>query len=122
VFNQFRQFQYSFVNTNQTTNFVLFYYFAPPFNQLPLLRLPVTETNFIYCDITLLNVRVAFTNGAREIAWRSVSNRVNKVEYTTNFPPAWLTLFTTNGNGSAMKFTDASPGKPSRFYRVRVDY
>jgi cyclophilin family peptidyl-prolyl cis-trans isomerase len=80
-------------------------------------------TNLIYVDITLLDVQLSLrANGDREISWNSVSNRLNYVEYTTNFPPLWQLLVTTNAPGGNLRVLDTSSAKPSRFYRVRVDY
>ncbi len=95
-------------------------------SELPVLYsanpLNVTFDDLIYVDISLLNVQVtALTSGAREISWNSVSNQANYVEFTTNFPPVWSVLLSTNGDGSTLKVTDASPGS-RRFYRVRVTY
>jgi len=78
--------------------------------------------DLFYVDISLLHVQVApATGGGQEISWNSVVGRTNRVEWTTNFPPAWQTLIATNGTGSTMKVTDRSAG-PKKFYRVRVDY
>jgi hypothetical protein len=83
----------------------------------------VQYSDLIYVDISLLRVQVTLgENGARDISWNSVSNRLNAVEFTTDFPPTWQTLITTNGNGATIKITDASADIPSRFYRVRVSY
>jgi len=83
----------------------------------------VYYTNLIYVDITLLNVQVNLrANGDREISWNSVSNRLNYLEYTTNFPPVWQLLVATNPAGGNLKVLDATTVNPSRFYRVRVDY
>ena len=77
----------------------------------------------LYVDITLLNVQVSRgTNGMREISWNSVNGRTNFVQFTTNFPPSWQTLVTTNGNGLTMRVTDDTAAAAGRFYRVRVDY
>jgi peptidyl-prolyl cis-trans isomerase A (cyclophilin A) len=95
-----------------------------------LAELPVSYTGargpsyeeLIYVDVTLLSVKVTMTNSVRTISWNSVSNRVNKVEFTTQFPPQWQTLVTTNGNGQRLQASDsASPSQP-RFYRVQVNY
>jgi len=76
----------------------------------------------VFVDITLLQVAVkTMAGGAKEISWNSATGMTNIVEFTTNFPPVWNLLFTTNGNGSTLKATDASPGS-GRFYRVRVVY
>ena len=52
----------------------------------------------------------------------SVSNKPNHLEFTTNLPPAWGILASTNGNGDAVRIMDSSPDTRFRFYRVRVDY
>ena len=79
-------------------------------------------SDLFYVDISLLNVQVTEQpNGVREISWNSVSGKLNYVEFTTNFPPAWNLLLSTNGTGGTVKTTDASPGY-RRFYRVRVAY
>ena len=79
--------------------------------------------DLFYLDISLLNVQVRSTdNGAREISWNSVGNKLNEVEFTTQFPPNWQLLVSTNGTGGPLKVTDADTGSARRFYRVRVDY
>ncbi len=91
--------------------------------ELPVLTSKLTFADLIYVDITLLNVQVALaTNGTREISWNSVSNVVNRVEYTTSFPPVWASLTTTNGTGATLKVADPSKDNATRFYRVRVDF
>jgi cyclophilin family peptidyl-prolyl cis-trans isomerase len=96
------------------------------FSDLPVLYAgPFCPNNndLFYTDITLLNVQVrAGDNGAREISWTSVSNRLNTVEFTTNFPPTWQSLTATNGTGDRIVVFDSSPNEPRRFYRVRADY
>jgi len=85
-------------------------------------RVPTYDELF-YVDISLLNVQVrSVTGGAREVSWISVSNLVNHVEFTTNLPPFWQTLASTNGTGSVLKVIDADAVNAWRFYRVRVDY
>jgi cyclophilin family peptidyl-prolyl cis-trans isomerase len=80
-------------------------------------------SDLLYVDISLLNVQVAVnTNGNREISWNSVSNTLNYVEFTTNFPPTWNLLASTTGDGTTLKVTDSSPKGLRRFYRVRVAY
>ena len=79
--------------------------------------------DLFYVDVSLLNVRVQSNpNGSREISWNSVSNLVNHVEFTTNLPPVWQTLASTNGTGGLLQVVDADPAGAQRFYRVRVDY
>lgn len=89
--------------------------------ELPLLGPDLTYENLVYVDITLLRVQVAAVSGGREISWNSVSNRVQRVEFTTVFPPQWQTLVSTNGTGARMSVVDPSVDG-YRFYRVRVDY
>jgi hypothetical protein len=80
-------------------------------------------TNLVYVDVTTMNVHVAkLDSGFAEITWNSATQATNVVEYTTNFPPTWLTL--TNivrprrGTNSVV---DTSADR-SRFYRVRTAY
>jgi len=85
--------------------------FRPHFNDL------------IYVDLSLLNVQVRpVGNGSREISWNSVSNKLNSVEFTADFPAVWKSLTATNGTGAPFKFIDSSVTNAQRFYRVRVDY
>jgi cyclophilin family peptidyl-prolyl cis-trans isomerase len=97
-----------------------------PFNELPVLYTAtnlIGDTDLIYVDISLLSVQVSMrTNRVRDISWNSVSNHQNIVEFTTNLPPSWQMLVTTNGNGSRLTVSDSSPSAPGRFYRVRVAY
>jgi len=96
------------------------------FSDLPVLYLGQSAPNYndlIYVDLSLLNVQIRpFGNGFREISWNSVSNKVNTVEFTTNFPPVWQSLSATNGTGETFKLVDSSVTNAQRFYRVRVDY
>lgn len=87
-------------------------------------RLPTLD-DLEYARGSVLNVGVARAGTAREISWNSLNTNVCRVEYTTNLPPVWHTLVTTNGigrNGEPMRITDAAPNLPRRFYRVRVDF
>ncbi|MFO1500235.1 MAG: peptidylprolyl isomerase [Verrucomicrobiota bacterium] len=79
--------------------------------------------DLLFVDVSLLDVHVRpTTEGLSEISWQSVSNKVNRVEFTPQFPPVWTELFTTNGTGSLIQYVDPQPGATNRFYRVRVDY
>ncbi len=99
-----------------------------PFDELPTMFTETLTINslynvLLYVDISFLRVSVKILGGgAREIAWNSVSNRLNRVEYTTNYPPAWQSLVTTNGNGSRFTVTDTNLANVRAFYRIRVDY
>jgi cyclophilin family peptidyl-prolyl cis-trans isomerase len=96
----------------------------PPLSELPVLSATnATFQDLLYVDISLLNLKIAPNgNGGRELAWMSVSNKLNHLEFTTNFPPAWRILLSTNGTGGNLRVTDSSPDSQRRFYRVRVDY
>ena len=63
----------------------------------------------------------ATTRRRGTISWQSVSNKLNRVEFTTRMPPVWTELTSTNGTGQFMQVTDPVVD-PNRFYRVRVDY
>lgn len=78
--------------------------------------------HLIYVDVSLVNVGIKPVTGGQEISWNSVSNRVQHVEFTTNFPPTWQSLISTNGNGARFTVTDMAAGNAQRFYRVRVEY
>jgi cyclophilin family peptidyl-prolyl cis-trans isomerase len=109
----------------QSTNLVLYHYYSSPLDTLPLLNpvtLPVTtDASLVYLDISLLTIQIAAkTNRTCDLSWNSVANMTNYVEYTTNLPPAWQPLFTTNGNGTAMKITETVTNKTPRFYRIRL--
>jgi cyclophilin family peptidyl-prolyl cis-trans isomerase len=82
---------------------------------------PPRHMDLVYVDITLLQVEIASSNGVQQIAWNSIASQTNVVEYTTQLPPAWQTLVSTNGDGTRFTVTDAS-ADPNRFYRVRVVY
>jgi cyclophilin family peptidyl-prolyl cis-trans isomerase len=96
--------------------------YGPAFADLPLLYPSLNPANFVFLDITLLQVAIE-TNGSggAQISWNSVTGLTNIVEFTTNLPPVWNTLITTNGTGARMTVTDTAVA-PSRFYRVRVTY
>ena len=86
-------------------------------------QLPPHYNDLIYVDLSLLNVQVRpLGDGSREVSWNSVSNKLNIVEFTTNFPPVWQSLTVTNGTGETFKFVDSSVTNAQRFYRVRIDY
>ncbi|MDQ6632581.1 MAG: peptidylprolyl isomerase [Verrucomicrobiota bacterium] len=110
-------------NDTSTNNGIYLLNAGAPLDQLPVLSPNPTFENLVYVDISLLNVQVRLgVNNVREISWNSVSNRINRVEFTANFPPTWQLLVATNGNGAPVKISDAEPLSSNRFYRVRVDY
>ena len=120
ILNTFNKFQY--YNGTQTSNLV-YQGLSSPFDTLPLLHpYLLVDTNLLYIDISLLSVQIVKTNSARQISWNSISGRTNLVEFTTNFPPTWKTLVSTNGNGNRIAVTDPTPTNQYRFYRVRVLY
>src|SRR6266853_3344928 len=93
------------------TNGIYNYQREAPFNQLPVLQVstnPPTYQLFI-TDIAFLYAQLNLNpDGLREISWNSVSNKLNTVEFTTNFPPDWQSLTVTNGTGETFKFVDSS--------------
>lgn len=99
-----------------------------PFDTLPVTYFgarPPTIADLEFVDTSVVNLRVsAGSGGAFEIAWNSLStNHVYEVQYSTNLPPQWHTLVSTNGigrNGETMRVTDSPGDSPRRFYRVRV--
>jgi cyclophilin family peptidyl-prolyl cis-trans isomerase len=118
VLNVMNQFQYW--NGTQTSNLV--YNWGSPFDNLPLLYPSLAQTNFLFVDISLLQIAIQpATGGGKQISWNSATGLTNIVEYTTNLPPVWNTLVTTNGTGAQLSVVDNAVA-PSRFYRVRVIY
>ncbi len=97
------------------------------FSELPVVRTfsgaSLESDELVYFDVTVLSVRISLLpDGAREISWNSISNRVNHVEYTTNFPAIWHPLVATNGNGGPIEVSDNTAENSRRFYRVRIAY
>ncbi|HEY5233498.1 MAG TPA: peptidylprolyl isomerase [Verrucomicrobiae bacterium] len=119
TFNGFKNWAYPWGTPPQSTNLVLYQYYSPPFDTLPLLNPGISDTNFVFIDVTLLQVAIQPVSGGMEISWNSAAAMTNIVEFTTNLPPTWNTLVSTNGTGSRMAVVD-SVGDTKRFYRVRV--
>jgi cyclophilin family peptidyl-prolyl cis-trans isomerase len=122
VLNVFNQFENWTGNPAPSpTNLVLDGYFAPPLNTLPVLssNFPPNAASFVFIDITLLQIAIQPVVGGQQISWNSAAAMTNIVEFTTNFPPVWTTLASTNGTGARMAVVDAA-ADPQRFYRVRV--
>jgi cyclophilin family peptidyl-prolyl cis-trans isomerase len=118
VLNLLNSFQYW--NGTQTSNLV-YNWGGPPFDTLPLRYPSLVASNFVFVDITALQVAIQpAAGGGEQISWNSATGLTNIVEYTTNLP-AWTTLAVTNGTGARMTVVDSS-GAPKRFYRVRVIY
>jgi cyclophilin family peptidyl-prolyl cis-trans isomerase len=76
-----------------------------------------------YADISVLKLSVTVTNGVRELSWNSLgTTHTYHLEFSTNLPPVWQTLASTNGigrNGQTMRLMDSSV-EARRFYRVRI--
>ncbi len=124
IFNNFKPWSGWPVNPPQNTNLDLHQYYLPPFDDLPLLHTNVAaDTNLVFMDVSLLQVAIKpAAGGGKEIAWNSAAGLTNFIDYTTNFPPSWHVLASTNGTGSTITITDSAVTNPSRFYRVRVAY
>jgi len=152
TFLRLNSFQYYPVTTNfpdTVTNRIV--NVGAPFGELPVSRLGFTSSggrtvllsDLVYCDVTLLGVRVARSStGAAQVQWNPVANRTNIVEYTDVFPPQWQTLRAVppselpaavyGGNGVPIEGTplnlpsitvgDEPAAPPGRFYRVRATY
>ncbi|MGH7992462.1 MAG: peptidylprolyl isomerase, partial [Limisphaerales bacterium] len=125
VLNIFNKFQnWTSLPAPSPTNLVLVNYYGPPLNTLPVLtsNFPPPASSFVFTDITLLQVAITpVSGGGKQISWNSATGLTNIVEYTTNLPPVWNTLATTNGTGAQMTVVDSAVA-PNRFYRVRVAY
>jgi cyclophilin family peptidyl-prolyl cis-trans isomerase len=121
MFNNFRYWTSPWTTLPQPTNLVLYQYYTPPFDTLPLLNPSITDSNLVFIGISFLNVQIAAkANRTCGVSWNSVAGMTNYVEFTTQFPPVWQLLFATNGNGNAMTITEPTTNNTPRFYRVRV--
>ena len=95
---------------------------GPNFASCPLLQPAFVESNIVFVDISLLQVAIQpAAGGGKEISWNSATGLTNIVEFTTNLPPLWNPLITTNGTGGRMAVVDGNIA-PNRFYRVRVTW
>jgi len=122
IFNNFQYWTYPWpIPPAGTTNLILYQYYSPPLDNLPLLHPSLAQTNFVFMDISLMQVAIQPVSGGQQISWNSATGLTNIVEYTTNLPPVWNTLITTNGTGARMTVMDNAIAS-SRFYRVRVIY
>lgn len=109
-------------NAPPNTNGLYWVNAGKPLDELPVLSPNPSLNDLIYVDISLLNVQVSeLAGGQHEISWLSVSNRVNRVQFTTQFPPVWQELTRTGGTGKTIRAPDPAADR-SRFYRVIVDY
>ena len=102
---------------------------TPEWSTLPVTYIGTREPllgDLEYPNISVLKLSVIATNGARELSWNSLgTNHVYHVEFSTNLPPVWQTLVSTNGigrNGETMRVTDSSTSATRRFYRVRIGF
>jgi cyclophilin family peptidyl-prolyl cis-trans isomerase len=98
-----------------------------PFDTLPVTYFgtrPPTELDLEFVSTLLVDLRINRTAGATELNWSSLSaNHVYHVQYTTNLPPQWHGLVSTNGigrNGEMMRVIETPGNEVRRFYRVRV--
>jgi len=123
IFNTFQNYtgtQQSNLVANIDAN--LGYAFYPNFQSCPLLYPAVFQTNFVFMDISLMQLSIGpAAGGGKQVSWNSATGLTNIVEYTTNLPPVWNTLLTTNGTGALMSVVDKAATK-GRYYRVRVTY
>lgn len=125
VLNQFNNFVdwSGLVAPSRNTNLVLHQYYAPPFDDLPLLHPTVWDTNLLFIDISLLQLNVkSLAGGSRQLSWNSPAGMTNILEYTTNFSSTWVKLAQTNGTGSQIIINDSAPAPGARSYRVRIPY
>ena len=119
----------SFVNWSglvvppRNTNLVLHQYYQAPFDDLPLLQPNTYDSNFLYLEITLLQLTARLLpGGGRLLSWNSPTGMTNIVEFTTSLPPVWQTLVQTNGTGSQLSIIDSTAADKTRMYRIRVPY
>lgn len=95
------------------------------FATLPVLAYNPTLADLVYTDFSLpawpqVTAQVN-ADGTRLLAWNSLSNFVNYVDFTTDLAAPWQTLVSTNGAGGTMQFLDTNAPATGQFYRVRVE-
>ena len=114
-----------FNNTSITNGLFLYTGLASPLNQLPVLNFPPGYEDLIYAGVSLvtpIKLQLAVkAPGEREISWTSLSNFVNRLESTVVMPPVWRPMFSTNGNGGTVRYTDRTASAALRFYRVVIE-
>lgn len=95
------------------------------FTEVPVLSPQPDLNDLVYVDITVLPaLKLQLTlkaDGSRQINWTSLANYTNWIEYTSEMPPLWQTLFSTNGTGSSVQVVDQTPLRQQRFYRLRIE-
>ena len=80
-------------------------------------------SELFYVDLSTTDVQINLSvESLPLVTWNSVPGVTNVVEYTTTFPPTWMVLTSTNGNGQRFTVTDTMPTSQTRFYRVRALY
>lgn len=92
--------------------------------QVPVLSPAPTFGDLIYSEFSLPDwprVRIAVDAGRLRLAWNSLSNFVNHLEFASGFPLAWQTLVSTNGTGQTIEVFDERPGTAGGCYRVRIE-
>ena len=91
---------------------------------IPVLKSPATFDDLIYTAFTEPAwPRIELTvnpGGVRELGWQSLSNFVNRIEFTPSPGLPWQTLVATNGTGGWMTVADPETAD-RRLYRVRVE-
>jgi cyclophilin family peptidyl-prolyl cis-trans isomerase len=123
IYNSFVDWSGPPVSPPRNTNLVLHQYYFPPFDDLPLLQPNTYDSNFLYLDITVLQLTVKpQSSGGHLLSWNSPAGMTNILEFTTNLSPVWQTLVQTNGTGVQISILDPTASDRSRFYRVRVLY
>lgn len=92
---------------------------------LPVLSPSPTYADLVFTDITLPDwprARISRDpDGARRIAWTSIGNLTNHVEFALAHPPQWHTLASPVGTGCTLEFRDTRPPATAGLYRIRIE-
>jgi len=95
------------------------------FTEVPVLSAQPDLNDLVYVDITVAPApKLQLTlnaDGSRQINWTSLPNYTNRIEYTSEIPPVWQTLFATNGTGSSAQVVDKALFRQQRFYRLCIE-
>jgi cyclophilin family peptidyl-prolyl cis-trans isomerase len=119
AFNQFTSY-------NGTNSFETIYPANSPLDQLPVLFSPPNFSDLIYTSIFVLQqpqLRInALTNGLARLTWGANTNLLYYVDASTNSPPVWHQLGSTNGSGATLSFVVTNQVSGITLYRLRLAY
>ena len=109
---------------NQPAGSAKIYQLDPVTNPEVPIYSPDAQNGFwVNANITVLTVQITQNSSTSiQLSWDSVEGLNNILEYTTQVPPVWQTLWTGSGDGAVMSVNDNTSTNAMRQYRLRVVY